>query len=263
MHIMLRELKAGWKAFLFWVIGLFFVIFAGTAKFEGIKEGGEAVKVMMESFPRIVKAMFGMVGLSPISLEGYYGILMYYVLICAAVYGMNLGSGVIGREVGDHTAEFLFSKPMRRGRILRDKLLTDGMYLVLFCLLNAGFSIAALMTMGKKESIYAEILAYTIAAFLVGLWFFTLNVMLSVIVRTPMGGSTAGMIVLLIAFIGSVLYDMFQKAAVMRVFTPFRWFLPQQLVEGRVDIGIALTVAAMCAGFLVIATKELGRKDIL
>ena len=80
---------------------------------------------------------------------------------------------------------------------------------------------------------------------------------------TAKGGSTAGMIVLLIAFISSVLYDMFQKADFMRFFTPFRWFLPQQLAEGRVNIGITLTVTAMCILFLVIATKEIGRKDIV
>ena len=263
MHVMLRELKAGWKPFLFWVTGLFFVIFAGIAKFEGLKEGGEAVKAMMESFPRILKAMFGMVGLNPISLEGYYGILMYYVLICAAVFGMNLGSGAIGREVEDHTAEFLFSKPMKPDKILRDKLLADGIYLIIFCLLNIAFSLAALMTLGKKENIYGEIFAYTTVVFFVGLWFFTLNVMLSVTAGTAKGGSTAGMIVLLIAFISSVLYDMFQKADFMRFFTPFRWFLPQQLAEGRVNIGITLTVTAMCILFLVIATKEIGRKDIV
>ena len=263
MHVFLRELKTGWKAFFFWTLGLFFIIFAGIAKFEGLKEGGEAVQAMMESFPRVAKAMFGMVGLNPVSLEGYYGILMYYVLICAAVFGMSLGNGAIGRETEEHTVEFLFSKPMSRGRILRNKLLADGLYLIIFCLLNVVFSMAALRALGQNGNIDGEIVAYTLAALLIGLWFFTLNAMLSVTAGTTNAGSIIGLIVLLAAFIGSVLYDMFQKAAVMRISTPFRWLLPQQLVEGKVDIYAAFTVIAMCILFILIATKEIGRKDIL
>lgn len=263
MHVFLRELKTGWKAFFFWTMGLFFIIFAGVAKFEGLKEGGEAVQAMMDSFPRVAKAMFGMVGLNPVSLDGYYGILMYYVLICAAVFGMSLGNGAIGRETEEHTVEFLFSKPMSRSRILGGKLLADGFYLILFCLFNVAFSIAALRTMGQNGNINGEILAYTLDALLIGLWFFTLNAMFSVLMGTAKAGSTVGIIVLLAAFIGSILYDMFQKASVMRFFSPFRWFLPQQLVEGKTDTYVVLTVTAMCILFLLVAIKGIGRKDIL
>ena len=58
MNLFKRELRAGWKAFFFWSLGLFVLCFAGIVKFESYSSSGSMME-LINSFPRIVLAVMG------------------------------------------------------------------------------------------------------------------------------------------------------------------------------------------------------------
>ena len=138
MNILKRELRAGRKTFILWTIGLFFIMFAGIAKYTGFS--GEAnITELFDSFPRIVLAVFGMVGLDVTSLGGFYSVVVYYGIICAAIYGVSLGCRAVNEEAIDKTYEFIFTKPRSRSFILGMKMLSAFIYLTLYSILSYAF----------------------------------------------------------------------------------------------------------------------------
>ena len=75
MNILVRELKAGRKAFLFWSLGLFVLVFMGVVKSTGVTADGGGLAALLDSFPRVVLAVFGMVGADIGTFGGYYAVL--------------------------------------------------------------------------------------------------------------------------------------------------------------------------------------------
>lgn len=72
-------------------------------------------------------------------LQGYMGILFYYILICTVIYAVHLGTAAVSRESVDKTYEFVFTKPLSRTRILGWKLSAAFFYLLAFCIFNGVF----------------------------------------------------------------------------------------------------------------------------
>ena len=69
MNLFRRELRTGLKPFLFWMIGLFVLCFAGIIKFESYTASG-SMEELIAAFPRVVLAVMGVVGVDIGTLEG-------------------------------------------------------------------------------------------------------------------------------------------------------------------------------------------------
>ena len=170
MNILKKELKFGLKAFIFWSIGLFFLVFAGVIKFTGISGAeGDSVKELFDKFPKIILALFGMSGLDATSIDGYYAILVFYALICGMIYGVSLGANIINREIIDKTYEFIFTKPIKRSYIINMKLVSASIYLLAFSFLNYIFSIVSIRTLNLEKNIDREILLFSLSIFIISM----------------------------------------------------------------------------------------------
>jgi hypothetical protein len=82
MNILQRELRAGRKALLFWMIGMFFC----ATPHHQVPElfHGQRMMEILDSLPRIVLALMGAAGADLGTLGGYTAMLYYYVLIASS-----------------------------------------------------------------------------------------------------------------------------------------------------------------------------------
>jgi ABC-2 type transport system permease protein len=183
MNILKRELRAGLKPFILWTVGMFILVFIGIAKFQGISAGGADISQLLNQFPRPVLAVLGMAGLDVSTLGGYSAILFYYVLICAVIYAVHIGSSAVTRESVDKTYEFIFTKPVSRDKILAMKLTAGWIFLFIFCVLNAVFSFMAISTLKIADTITGPILLFSLAVFLIASLFVALSAFLAALVR--------------------------------------------------------------------------------
>lgn len=262
MKLFRRELKINVRPFLWWNLGMFVLLFAGLAKFTGLREGGEAVSQMMAAFPRPLQAMFGLVGVNIMALDGYYAVIMYYASLCAAIYGVWLGAGAVGRETAERTYEFLFTKPLRRSRILFDKLLAGALCLVCFCALTGLCSAAAVRTLQPGAEISGAIRCFTAAMLVTGFFFFFLSAMLSALAKRADRGAALGNMCLLTAFVLGMAYDMQENAEGLRYITPLRLFTPAELIGGELNGRFLAFAAAMCALFAAVTFWAFRQKDL-
>jgi len=98
MNILSRELRAGRKTFFFWSLGLFFLVFAGMAKYTGVAADEASFNALLAQFPRVVLAVLGITGVDVEAPGGYYAVLAFYAVICASIYGVSLGANAVNRR---------------------------------------------------------------------------------------------------------------------------------------------------------------------
>jgi ABC-2 type transport system permease protein len=262
MNILKRELRAGLKPFIFWTLGLFVLIFLGIMKFEGVSTGGADISALIASLPRIVQAVLGIVGVDINTLGGYTAILTYYVLICAVIYAVHLGSAAVSRESVDKTYEFVFTKPCSRGRVLSMKLLASWIYLLLFCLLYVIFSLKAAALLKSPEDITVQTELFALSVFLIGSLFVSLSAFLASASRQPDKGSLWGNLAFLYAFILGVVYDLLENGGLLRLISPFKYFLAPDILAKELDPIYAVLTVFLSAVLLWLAFGRFNKKDM-
>lgn len=262
MNIFKRELKAGIKPFIFWTIGLFVLVFAGMTKFSAVDVGGVSIEDLIASFPRIVQAMLGIVGINIETLGGYYSILIYFAMICIAIYGISLGANAVNREAVDKTYEFVFTKPKSRRYILLMKLKAGVIYLLIFSILCYVFSIAAVSTLNLSENINSEMLLFCVALFLIGLLFFCMSAFIAACVKRAEKGFMLGNLCFVGAFIMGIIYDMLENGGLLRVLSPLKYFAPAELLNGEINIGYLILTLSLCVLFMFGAFYKFNKKDL-
>jgi ABC-2 type transport system permease protein len=261
MNIFWRELRAGRKAFLLWMAGMFLLCFAGIVKFESYSTAG-GMDELIAAFPRVVLAVMGITGLDINTLAGYTALLYYYVLVFIAVYAVMLGAGAVTRESIDRTHEFLFTKPRTRRRILGAKLAAAGAYLILFCLMNAAFAYGAALTLADHGGVEPVIAACTLAALLVSFLFAALGAFLATLIEKPEKGASLGSRAFLAAFVLGAVYNMLEAPGVLRAFSPFSYFLSADLAGARVHPLYALLAISLTFALLFGAFRRFERRNL-
>ncbi len=263
MNILKRELRAGIKPFILWTAGMFILVFIGIYKFQGVSAEGVDMSALLSQFPRPVLAVMGMAGVDISTLGGYVSVLFYYVLICAVIYSVHLGSSAVTRESVDKTYEFIFTKPVSRDRILAMKLLAGWIYLLVFCVLDVVFSIVAVSTLEASEAITGPIVLFALSIFLIASLFIALSALLAALVRQADKGSLCGNLAFLYAFVLGVVYDMLEHGGALRLISPFKYFRAPDLLDGRFDPLYTVISAALAAACLFGAFRLFKRRDLL
>ncbi len=261
MNILKREWKAGLKPFLFWSLGLFVLIFAGVVKSTGTT-GGNEINELIASFPRIVLAVFGMAGVDISTFDGFYTILAQYGVLITAVYAVHLGNGAVSNEAVDKTYEFVFTKPCSRTYVLGHKLFAGFTYLVLFCTLHFAFSALAVTQLHLSQDYSSLFWRYAAVSFFVGGLFFGLGAMFASLAKSAEMGSKIGNYSIMIAFCLSVLYDMLENARLLKLISPFKYFLANDLIAGHLDFRYALLCLGICALALLTAFRAFEKRDL-
>ncbi len=234
MNLLLREIKTRVRALIFWILGTGVLTYAGMVKFEGFTGPGVGdLTKFMESFPKIVLAMFGMVGIDILKLPDYYTVIGFLVMLCGAIYAVNLGTGIVTDEIVDKNADFLYTRPRTRKFVFTRKLLAALVLLLVFSVANFGVSKAAVAMVAPDQNIDTLILQYSVAIFLINAVFLSLGTFVGVILRRPETAKSTANRWMLLLFLAGVAYDVLDNASWIRYVTPFRWFeAPSLLANG-------------------------------
>lgn len=263
MNMLKRELKANLKPFLFWMLGLLILDFAGMMKFTGMAESnGADVTKIFASFPKIVLAMFGMAGADISTLTGYFSIMSFFTMMLTCIYAISLGVSAVSRESFDKTYEFVFTKPRKRTYILFIKVMAGGIYLVAFCILNYFFSLGGIATLNLSESISTEVFFFTLANFIIGVLFFSIAIFLSAAFKESEKGSKYSNLVFICVFIVGVIYDTLDNPGGLVLLTPIKYFSPDKLIAHSFDIGLLALCLTLIVGFFALGFKLFEKKDL-
>lgn len=263
MNIMMRELKVHRIGLLFWCVSMLALVGAGMAKFAALDEAGRSVEQLMSTLPRAVLAVFGMTGFDLSTASGFYGLLFLYVAVMGAVHAVLLGSTMISEEERDRTSEFLFAKPITRGRAVTGKLLAGLLNVVVLNLVTASSSIYFVGFFGEGRQSSDEIHVLMVGLLLLQLIFLAVGAVVAGLSRRPKRAPSRATSVMFLTFLLHYLVNLNEDLAFLRFVTPFKFFDAATLMaDGALDpVFVALSVGiialAVAGTYRLFAIRDL------
>lgn len=252
MNLFWREMKAGRKSLIIWIIGIVAMVGAGMGKFASLSGSSEAMVDLMADLPKALQAVLGLGGLDISSVTGYYGMLFLYLVMMGAVHASMLGANAVAKEERDKTAEFLLVKPISRVKILLVKLAAVVVQTIIFNAVMTVSSIAFVTPYADGEPVTGEILRFMLGMLLIQLLFASVGMAIASAGRNPKRAGALSAGVMLLTFFLSVAIDISGGIDALSFLTPFQYFaaadvLNDGLNPAYIALSIGITLAAVAA----------------
>ena len=260
MTIFKHEWRRGYRAWLIWTasIGLLVILVnliwpdmadstdSWTSAFQGLGAFGAA---------------FGLDFLDLGDFLHFYGLEAMNILgIGGALYAAITGMNSIAAEEGKHTAEFLFSHPVSRSRVLSQKLTALLSFIMSQHLLITGGSLLSIRWIGESIDLplfFLFHLGLMLLSLQIALICFGLSACLS---QENLG---LGIGLALLVYTLNIVGNMSDTVESVRYLTPFAYAEPSDvLLEGRIDLGLLLPQLAGALLVVFIGWRVFLRRDL-
>ena len=260
MTIVKHELKANFKALLIWSISIGGMLFAFMLMFPTLEE---SLVQMNDIYSNIAgfSAAFGLDKLSMNTPMGYYGTeVTMMISLGGALFGALLGTGMLSKEEGGHTAEFLLSTPISRASVVFQKLLAMILIIGVFeviCILLALLSFALIS--GSLEM--REFLLFHLAQGFMHLEIACICFCISSFLKKMNLGLGLG--IALILYFVDALSKITPDLVNLKYITPYYYagaadiFTTRKIDGVLISIGIAVTILSIVVGYAKYTKKDI------
>lgn len=263
MNIFIKELKSELKPLFFWVLGLAFLVFAGLSKFSVMKDSTGDLNEVINTVPKILRALFGFVNLDLATIEGFFGILFNYVILMGIIYAAMMGSKLVAKEELMRTSEFLLVKPRSRKSILISKILVGILMVTLFCAFTYAMSLAAINMFSSAPGISSLVMSETLSMFIVMILFLFVGIFTATLVKKPRAAQKLTLAIVFFTYFLSILYDMMDDPGILRYLTPFRYFPVPEIIETiSLNSQYLLLSVALITGLLYSSLRNYNSRDM-
>lgn len=260
MTILKNEIRQGriplviWTAVIVSMLGVCIVIYPEMAK----QMGG-----ISEAFSNMggFSAAFGMDRINFGEFLGFFGVECGNILgLGGAFFAALLGASALAKEEKEHTAEFLLTHPVSRGKVVFWKLLS--VLLQILILNAAAVAVTALTVLFIGEEPEIKPLALLFIAYLI-MQIETAAVCFCLSVFLSSGGNGMGLGLAAMFYFLNIIANLTEKAKFLKYITPFGYTESADIIaEGHITpkylaVGLIVTAAGIIAAFW-----RYGRKDI-
>ena len=259
-----RELKVNLKSFIIWLsilvimFLLVFLMYPYIITDETMKSMDELMKVFP---PEMLKAF----NMDIASISTAYGWLktegFMFILLLIGLYSSILGSNILLKEESDKTIEYLGSLPIKRSKIVTNKLIVSIMYTILIVLLLGIFNYVSLTISG--DFAHKEFILLSITPLLVALPFFAINLFISTFLHKTKKTIGISLGLVFIAYILSVLSELSESADKLKYFSIYTLADTRGVIENvainpwMIVISLALTIIFIIGTYIRYNKKEL------
>lgn len=263
MNMFLHEVKAARRAMLIWSCALCAWIILLSSFYPTLSSNAAGITKILAGYPEAVRNVLGLSADSFKDFLGYYSFAFQGVIELGAVQAMMLGAFIIFKKVRDKTADFLFTKPIKRKQIMTSKLLAAG---VTLAMTNVIYLIVAsiMVYLVAAESVNMRVfLMISITLFFVQLIFMSFGTLVAVLfprMKSATAVSIGALFFYLIAY--DVLKPMVGGYAV-RFAVPFEYFGNEYIIKNAsyeapfVLTTILLIAVSLAASYFLYSVKDI------
>ncbi|RJQ47147.1 MAG: hypothetical protein C4534_01655 [Gaiellales bacterium] len=245
---------AGWTLALIAIAALYISIFPSIA-------GNEQISDVYRNFPEAFKKTFNISEATLSAFAAFYALVLNLVLLTGAVQAMNLGTGIVSKEGRLKTADFLLTRPVSRGSVLRQKLLTVVTALLLTDLVFLAVDWLLIQAMISDSFRFRTFAVSSLSLVFIQAFFATFGFLLG----AALPRVKRVVAVSLPAVFGFYIIALFDTVIgeKVRFLTPFKFFDVNRLTAGggyeaaTVVYLAFLVAAAVIAGFAVYQRKDI------
>lgn len=259
MTLLRHELRQGRVSLAVWTLSVSFLLCVCVFLYpdmRGEMDGMGELFASMGSFT----AAFGMDRLNFGTFLGFYAVECGNVLgLGGAFFAALCAVAALAREEGGGTAEFLFTHPISRARVVGMKLLAVLAQLAIFSAVVLVCALGSTLAIGEKVS--GEMLLLHLASFLTAAETALLCFGLSAFLRR--GGLGLGLGVAAMGYFLNLIANLMEEGRWLKFLTPFGYADGAELVSaGQLDaplvlVGLGLGLACAAVGALHYCRKDL------
>lgn len=230
MNIVKRELKANLKSTLIWSVAIAFLVTVWMVEYEYFADN-PTINDLMASMPQEMLAIIGMQGFSLASLSGFVGSISLYFYLLLGIQAVLLGSSIIAKEERDHTAEYLFSLPVSRRKILVGKVISAMINIILLNLVTLASLLLSTLTYDKADEFYSFIGLTFVALFIIQMLFLSIGMFVAALNENHKRSGNIAVGILMGTFLISSLINMIERLDFLKYLTPFKYFETSYLLN--------------------------------
>lgn len=263
MNLYLFEVKVHIKSLIFWSLGILMMVAGGMGKYAAFASTGQDIHAIFDQIPPMVINVLGFKGMEINEAVGFFGIVILYTTIMAAVHASMLGADLLSKEEKDHTAEFLMAKPLTRAQAITSKALAGVTHLFLFNIITYVLSLVILQVVAPNQIEVSSVTLLLISMFLIQMIFFSVGMMLSALNRTCRRAAGLASAFMLSTFMLSIFIDIYEDLHILNFLTPFKYFQITDVIENAslnlfyVLLSIVVIVGAMLTTYKAYQSRDL------
>lgn len=230
MNVLLRELRAYRKSTVVWAASLSAIIVVFMALYPAFTQDVAATKEILSRFPEALRNALNLSLANFFTIYGFYGYLLTFATLAAAIQAMNLGTGVISKEVSGKTADFLLSKPVTRARVVSAKLAAILAILVITNVVFVAVSYLSARIVDTEGFAAGTFLLLASTMSLVQLVFMALGVLAAVLIPKVKSVVSVSLPTVFTCYIIGTLGDVLGNDKV-RYVSPFRFYDTSYIID--------------------------------
>lgn len=250
MNILKWELKSNLKSLILFTLGAVALLLLGMFKFSAMTGSESSLSTMLDMIPKPFLVAFGMIDIDITVPIGFYGVNFMFILLIAAFHGASIGTDIIVKEENEHTAEFLYVKPIKRNRIITMKLIAGLINIIIF---NIALFITSIIALISYEYSLNKIVYMFIGLFFVQALFLIIGMTIGIVSNNPKKASNKSMAIIGLMYLLYVLSDMSDSLSMLKYLTPFKFFGAGYVINnGLAFISIGVVSVIICIGLYLI-----------
>lgn len=259
--IMIRqELRQGRTALAVWTAAIGFLLAVCIFMYPEMKQEMDGINDIFSSMGSFTEA-FGMDRVSFGTLSGFYAVECGNILgLGGAFFASLCAVTVLAKEEKEHTAEFLLTHPVRRSRIVADKLAAVLLEVIILNAVVYGIAAGSVLLIGETVP-WKEISLLHLAYFLLQIELAGICFGISAFLKRSGIGIGIGIAVMM--YFLNLIANISEKAEFLKYITPFGYAEGADLVTDLaldaklVLLGMAFAAAGVTAGFVKYCKKDI------
>lgn len=262
MNLFRREFKANSKAMIIWTVATIALNYVSYWKYGGTG-ATEQMNQIFSGFSDVVNTLFGVSPLGVSDVMGYAALIIYYVYFIGLIYALLLGAKILQKELDEHTAEFLFTKPISRIKILNIKSVVAIINMAVFNIFNAIVSIGLMISVNDLVYSDSEITKYIglsyLGLFILMVMTYAITIVFNTLFANARASIGGGGLFIVYAYASAVIILSFEKLNDLTILSPWRYFSPDVLVNDGFSIIyliICIVIISICYGCALRAIKS-------
>lgn len=245
------QIKYTKKTIFLWALFVFAVMFLYMSVFEYTKE---MTKIKMEAMPKGMLEFMGMENMQNFSnYTSYFAVIYNIMLIPISIFACVYAGSLFYKEEKSRTIEFLYAQKISRREIFISKLLTS--FIALLIVQIAAFLpviIYGLIFSKDTFNVIDFISIVKISGF-IPFFFLFLTVFLAGVTGKINSSFSGSMVVLACYIIGFLSKILEENGEVLKYFSPFQLFMPENVLKSNPDIYIYMFAYILLSIVLIFA----------
>lgn len=269
MNIFKFEFKRQIKGCIVWSIICSILIAFFMALYPSMSNSSmqELVNSKMSSIPsELLKVLNIENGLDFSNIYDYLTYAIQYIAIASAVYASILGVNSLIKEESEGTIEFLYSKPIKRSKIVTQKLLS---IIVIYCIYIIIVGIITMISCIIVKSYYIRIIDIIIniklifaSILIIGLIFMSIGILVSSLIKSSKSSISLSISIFFISYFLGIISKLKEGFEWFRFLSPLYYYPLNNIIENGFELKFILVSLFIIIGSIIGSYIIYNKKDM-